>query len=85
MRSGRKRQPVDCGEQYSFLVLLTADCLLTARRCTWGGSGLQEHLLQLSPMEGVTDNRQRYEDEADQKNGADTVSKPVAVLRAVFL
>jgi len=65
-------------------LLLTAYCLLITRRRTWSCNRLRNHLLQLSPMKGIANDRQRYQEEANQKNRADTVGKPVAVLRAVL-
>jgi hypothetical protein len=35
-------------------------------------------------MKGIANDRTGYQEEANQKNGADTVCKPVPVLRAVF-
>jgi hypothetical protein len=58
--------------------------LLTARGRTWSRNRHRNHFLQLGPMKGVADDYTDYENEADQENGADTIRKPVAVLRAVF-
>jgi hypothetical protein len=35
-------------------------------------------------MKGIANDCTGYQDEAYQENGADTIRKPVAVLRAVF-
>ena len=58
--------------------------LLTIRRGTWCGNRPSNNLLQISPMKGIANDCTGYQEEANQKNGADIVCKPIAMLRAVF-
>ena len=55
-----------------------------ARRRTWSGNRQRNQLLQLGPMKGVANDRTGHQDEAYQKNGADSVAEPVAMIRGVF-
>ena len=54
------------------------------RRRTRSSNRQRHHLLQITPMKGIANDCTGHQEEANQKNGADTVGKTVPVLRAVF-
>ena len=55
-----------------------------AWRRAWSCNRLWNYLLQITPMKRIANDCTGYQDEANQKNSADTVGKLVAMLRAVF-
>jgi hypothetical protein len=53
---------------------------LITGRSSWRGHHVSNYLLDLPAMKGVANNRCGHQNKPNQKNGADQIRKPVAVL-----